>query len=44
LGGLKKYKPIEAKDVAKAMVILANQKQTGIKIIISDEIKKKADE
>jgi uncharacterized protein YbjT (DUF2867 family) len=44
LGGLKKYKPIEAKDVAKAMVILANQNQTGIKIIISDEIKKKADE
>lgn len=43
-GGLKKYKPIEAKNVAKAMVIFANGNYGGVKIIQSDEIKMTAGE
>ncbi len=42
VGGLKKYKPVEADEVAKVMVLSANENYIGKKIIESDEIIKKA--
>ncbi|MBZ0200835.1 MAG: oxidoreductase [Ignavibacteriaceae bacterium] len=42
LGGLKKYKPIEADTVAKVMVLCANSNYKGINVIQSDEISMKA--
>ncbi|WP_299819585.1 oxidoreductase [uncultured Pontibacter sp.] len=38
VGPLKKYKPIEAETVARAMVYVASQQQQGVHIYPSDEI------
>ena len=43
-GNLKKYRGIEAADVAKAMVAIARKNKTGANIFQSDEIQKIADE
>ncbi len=40
VGGLKKYKPIEAKTVARAMVLVADRNQPGVYVYESEEIKK----
>jgi uncharacterized protein YbjT (DUF2867 family) len=37
-GPLRKYKPIEAETVARAMILAAGKMQTGISIYESDEI------
>jgi len=42
VGGLKKYKPIAAKTVAKGMYKAAQSKEEGIHIYLSDEIAEKA--
>jgi uncharacterized protein YbjT (DUF2867 family) len=38
VGGLRKYKPIQAKNVAKAMLLAGQTKRTGTSIYASDEI------
>jgi uncharacterized protein YbjT (DUF2867 family) len=38
VGGLRKYKPIHAKNVAKAMYLAGQSQRTGISIYSSDEI------
>lgn len=38
IGGLKKYKAIEAKTVAKAMVVIVNQNLTGVHVFESDKL------
>jgi hypothetical protein len=40
LGNLKKYKAIEAKTVAKAMLTIAQKNNSGFKIYESDVIQK----
>jgi uncharacterized protein YbjT (DUF2867 family) len=39
VGGLKKYKPIEAKTVARAMLLVAEKPNPGVHIYESEEIK-----
>lgn len=43
IGPLKKYKSIKVKDVAKAMILTAENENKKLKIILSDEIQKLAD-
>jgi hypothetical protein len=43
VGPLKKYRPIHAKDVAGAMVILSHENFTGTRIVESDGLQKIAD-
>jgi hypothetical protein len=39
-GGLKKYRPIAAETVAKAMISCSLTKQDGVHIVLSDQLQK----
>ncbi len=42
-GKMKKYRGIEATNIAKAMVMLAKEENQGVHVLISDEIQKKSE-